>query len=248
MMIDAKMQDAANYYDRFSKELTQDYVVENPRTKAAIQHILTWLPEVTNRVLDIGCGIGWTSYEVATQRSEATVMGVDLAPKSIEIAQKLFQKSNLSYSQQDITIKDFQSKNQFDAVLLVDVYEHIPADSRTFFHSSVAKILNDKGRIIITCPTALLQKWTKAHFPEGLQPVDEDITVAELQRFAEDVDGEVIYFSYKNIWDNSDYFHAVIERRPEFSRRKRSFSEKLRDRLPFTKWLRSNRVKSVLSR
>jgi 2-polyprenyl-3-methyl-5-hydroxy-6-metoxy-1,4-benzoquinol methylase len=247
-MIDEIIQKAEEYYDQFSTELVQDYVISNPRTVLAIRHILTWLPKGPMHILDIGCGIGWTSHDVAKNRPEAKVLGVDLASKSIEIAQKLFQRNNLKYAQKDITSKDFHSENGYDAVLLVDVYEHIPADARPFFHNSVAKVLNPGGRIILTCPTVLLQKWTRTNFPEGMQPVDLEIGIPDLQCFAENVAGDIIYFSYKNVWDTNDYFHAVIERRPQFVRRNRNFSEKLRDRLPFKKWLRSNRVKHVLQR
>ncbi len=246
--VESKMEEAQKYYNAFSKALTEDYIVSNPRTKSAIKHILAWLPKQTKAILDVGCGIGWTSFEVAKKRSSSTVFGVDLSPESIKIAHSLFEKNNLTFAQQDITVKDFQDNNRFDAVLLVDVYEHIPAEARAFFHQSIAAILNESGRIIITCPTALQQRWLIEHNKEGLQPIDEVITVKEIHDFATAVQGEVIYFAYKRIWDENDYFHAVIERQPKFQKIDRPLSEKIRDRIPFSKIIKENRVKSLLKK
>ena len=240
-----QMAVAEDYYNVFSKDLLNDYLNGNPRTEAAIAHILKWLPIQTKNILDIGCGIGWTSFEIAKKHPNIQVFGVDLAPESLKIARKLFKRPNTRFENQDITADEFRTSQRFDAVLLVDVYEHIPAEARPFFHQSVAQVLNDNGRIMITCPTKPLQQWGKKHNPSGLQPIDEDITALELAQFAQDVEGELIYFTFKRIWNNNDYFHAVIEKKPQFSNVKRPLNEKIRDILPFRRIFRNWRVKSI---
>lgn len=242
-----KMEVAEKYYNKFSADLTSDYVEGNPRTEAAIQHILNWIPLNVTTLLDVGCGIGWTSFEVAKNISSAEVFGVDLSPESIKIAQKLFKRNNLHYEKRDITVQKFEYGKKFDAVFLVDVYEHIPAEFRPFFHKSINEILKDGGRLILTCPSILQQKWIKQHKPEGLQPVDEEIGMAELHSFAQDVEGEVIFFSYKQIWDTNDYFHAVIEKNPKFKKVNRSILDKIKSRLPFRKMIRRLETKRLLN-
>lgn len=237
------MEAAEKYYNKFSADLMSDYIEGNPRTEAAIKHIFNWIPSQSKSLLDVGCGVGWTSFEVANKFDTAEVFGVDLSPESIKIAQKLFKKSNLHYERRDITIQKFEYGKTFDAVFLVDVYEHIPSEFRPFFHKSISEILNKNGRVILTCPSILQQQWVKKYKPEGLQPVDEEIGMPELHQFAQDVEGEVIYFSYKQIWDTNDYFHAVIEKKPEFKKAERSTYEKIKSRLPFRKMLRNARAK-----
>ncbi len=56
---------------------------------AAIPDLADKLADGSARVLDIGCGVGWSSVSIAQAYPGVTVDGVDLDPGSIEAAQQL---------------------------------------------------------------------------------------------------------------------------------------------------------------
>ena len=74
-----------------------------------------------SKVLDIGCGHGELDYELANKAN--LVVGIDIDPNSIRIAQTKFQKPNIEYIIGDATKYQFQEN--FDYVILSNVLEHI---------------------------------------------------------------------------------------------------------------------------
>jgi len=95
---------------------------------------------------------------------------------------------------------------------MLDVYEHFPADKRPEVHAALARLLTDDGVVILSVPSPKHQAFLRVERPEGLQPVDEDITHAEVTRLAEDLGGEVAYLKNVTIWRPGDYSHAVVQR------------------------------------
>jgi 2-polyprenyl-3-methyl-5-hydroxy-6-metoxy-1,4-benzoquinol methylase len=83
-----------------------------------------------DRVLDFGCGTGWTSMMMA--RTGAEVTGMDISPQAVAIAQKFAAES---LSAEDRTGLRFQSfdgvkidapDGYFDVVVTVDAFHHFP--------------------------------------------------------------------------------------------------------------------------
>src|SRR5579862_2716005 len=111
------------YYDARVEGKILDFTVANPRIEAAVALIAEWAPERPKRVLEIGCGIGATSWRMARAWPWAKVVGVDLSHASIEVARACFQRANLEY-RAEVTTGD-SSGGQLDLVVLMDTYEHI---------------------------------------------------------------------------------------------------------------------------
>lgn len=208
--------DVEAFYDNFVERLVKDYLFANRRIKAAIRFALGQFQHRPLQILDIGCGLGWTSFEMARHFPHATILGVDLSGQLIHTAQQLFDKRNLQYQKTDVTSADFAFDRQFDAVLLIDVYEHIPAEDRKAFHQSLRRLLAPNARIIVTCPTIYHQQWLRDHQPEGLQPVDEDLTLANMVQMAEELEGQLSVFALQSVWHGNDYFHAMIDLQPKW--------------------------------
>ena len=200
------------YYDDFAQQLLVDYVHGNSRIERAIELLLRWVPEDAGHVLDIGCGLGWSSHEVARNRPRATVLGLDLSDASIEMAQQLFNHENLRFGTTDVTSPAWAPEARYDVVALLDVYEHIPATSRDDFNAAVAAVLSENARIVFTLPSESHQAFLARENPDGLQPVDETITRTILDEFAHAAGGRVVLFEPVTVWNPGDYVHAVIEK------------------------------------
>ena len=74
----------------------------------------------SSKVLDMGCGAGFLTQELANLGHEVT--GVDLSEQSLKIARKLDSKS--TYIKADVTKVPLES-GSFDAVCAMDLLEHV---------------------------------------------------------------------------------------------------------------------------
>jgi len=212
------MKESLEYYNKFDKKLINDYVLGNKRIVNAIRQLGSFIPKNSKNILDIGCGLGWSSHEFAKAFSTSEVLAVDLSPVLIDTASKLFDsQNNLTFKSYDLT--QGLPKNIYNAIVMIDVYEHIPLVDRVEFHKSIKNILAKNGRFILACPSKYHQDYLKKNNPSGLQPVDEDVDFETINNIAKDIDGEVTFFEYQNIWNNYDYLYAVIERNPQYGNR-----------------------------
>ena len=197
------------YNDRVDGKL-RDFTHRNPRIEAAIQLIAEWAPPNPKRILEIGCGVGATSWRMARAWPQAEVVGADISIDSIEIAKKCFQRNNLTYRAG--FIKKGVLSGQFDLVVLMDVYEHITLQDRISLHAVIKSILNEEARIVVTIPTPALQDYARLNIPQELQPVDEDVSPADALRFGQETATQLLYYRQVGIWRYGDYAHFVLGR------------------------------------
>ena len=205
---------AEKYYDNFVERLLTDYLQSNPRAEKAIKFAAKWLRVAGCRnILDIGCGIGWSSSEFASHLPDCKVGGLDLSPSLIETATFLFGGiENPKFSVTDITSSEFLPDHKYDGIVMLDLYEHIPLLDRAGFHSAVKSCLGDQFIIILTCPSASFQDFLRKNNNELLQPVDEDVLEEDAKLFAAHVGGELILFQPISIWQTNDYNQIVISK------------------------------------
>jgi len=200
----------SDFYDNFKIKLVEDFIRPNKRVENAIQIALSHIPNDTNSILDLGFGLGWSSYEMARHFPSATVRGFDISEELTATAKSLFQASNLTYTSMDLT-RDFP-KGKFDVIILIDVYEHIPISDRSKFYENIRRSLSENGRVIFTCPTVYHQNYLRKHKPEGLQPVDEDIDIHSFLDFCKNTGTEISHFAYLDIWNSRDYLYCIAEK------------------------------------
>ena len=212
MVFNSVQAQVLSYYNNFSDKLVADYWQGNPRIVAAIQHALRWIPADAKRVLDIGCGIGWSTREIARHRPKAEVLGLDISPGELKVARTLADENNVRFEVQDFCNQDCESLEKFDAIVMLDVYEHFPVSKRAEVHAALKRLLTDNGIVILAFPTPKHQAFLRKEHPGGLQPVDEDVTHNDVTHLAEDVAGKVEYFKNMTIWRSDDYAHVTIVR------------------------------------
>jgi SAM-dependent methyltransferase len=198
------------YYDERVDGKIRDFTHANPRIEAAIQLVAEWAPPKPRRILEIGCGIGATCWRMAGAWPEAEVIGADVSPISIEVAKRCFRRPNLSYRAGLVQQGAFAGS--FDLVLLMDTYEHIARSDRAAFQSTIKSLLSDEARVIITVPTPATQNDARKTNLPILQPIDEDVTPADILTLASNTDTQLIYYREVGIWRYGDYAHVVVGR------------------------------------
>jgi SAM-dependent methyltransferase len=198
-----------NYYDGRVEEKLFDFIHPLPRIEAAIETLAEWAPANPRRILEMGCGIGATSWRMARAWPQAEVIGIDLSRASIEVANTCFKLPNLSYQ---VGVLRECELEEFDLILLMDVYEHIVPSDRPHLHASLKKLLSEESRLILMSPTPTHQDFLRSHLPEGLQPVDEDVDLKQIMALGEDVGARVLFYREVGVWHYGDYFHAVLGR------------------------------------
>ena len=202
---------ARTFYDANVSGKLEGFVEGNPRVERAWKTIDKWAPTNPDHILEIGCGIGDICWRMTRKWTGSHVVGLDISPKSIEMARKLFGSSRLSFVDGPLRAETFTDK--FDLIVLMDVYEHIAVVDRLGLHQVLKDLCNDQGRIVLSFPTPGHQAWLRQHHPDQIQPVDENISIETIAALARDTNTEVLLYQEVNVWHEGDYGHAVLGRR-----------------------------------
>ena len=107
------------------------------------------------RILDVGCGSG--RYAVEFARRGAEVVGIDVAPAMLELAQALAHRASVAdrcrFERADLMT--FANPSPFDVSIAIGVFDYI-ADPAAFFARICALT---RGRVMATFPA---QTWPRS--------------------------------------------------------------------------------------
>jgi len=218
------MSKVAEFYDDFTEYQLSHGI--NPRHRS----IQDWLVKAglleSHKVLEIGCGIGTQTELLLNYLSnEASVLAVDISPKSIEIAKKRLGKfNNVELIAADIV--QLPLKDKFDVVLLPDVLEHIPKEQHLKLFEKIAQVLKMDGFVLIHIPEPHYLEWCTIHHKDELQIIDQPIFIDE---FVGSINPNNLYIDFLqnySIWiDNKDYRVIKLKKRVELDKRKYNIIE-----------------------
>jgi SAM-dependent methyltransferase len=99
------------------------------------------------RVLDIGCGAGYGSSELA--HAAATVTGLDLSPEAVALARSSYSAPNLHFLAASATSLPF-SNAAFDLITCFEVIEHI--HDWQLLLAEARRLLAPGGQFIVSTP------------------------------------------------------------------------------------------------
>lgn len=103
----------------------------------------------TDSVLDLGCGKGDNTYDIAKKASR--VIGIDVSPMNIGFAKHKYARDNINFIIGDATKYNFD--HRFDKIVLSNVLEHIK-DRITFLSK-----LHDLSEIILIRVPLINRDW-----------------------------------------------------------------------------------------
>ena len=207
-------ENVVSYYNEHTKNKLGDYITVSPRIEEAFKTLVNNVKINPENILEVGCGVGSICHKMNRKWPQATITGIDISTESISIANKLFANEKVNFLVSLLTPETFNQK--FDLIIFMDVYEHIAVEDRKTVHSALKTILNDKGKIFLSVPTPHNLKWSLVNKPETMQPVDEHISYEVIGKLAIDTETEVRNYQIKDIWNEGDYAHAVLEKNDDF--------------------------------
>ena len=114
-----------------------------------LDEIGQYLPE-RGTVLDIGCGIGLFSLYYAQVFPQLHLRGLDLNPKRVEMASRAARALGLENAEYGLgDARGFVGGESYDAVYMLDVIHHIPADRVQPLLEGICKCLPRGGRLLV---------------------------------------------------------------------------------------------------
>jgi 2-polyprenyl-3-methyl-5-hydroxy-6-metoxy-1,4-benzoquinol methylase len=115
-------------------------------------------PDKSARILDIGCGFGF-ALRALRNAGYSNIVGIDTSPQQVERALKAgFEVEVVTDSAKWLR----ECGEDFDAVILFDVLEHVRTEEQIALLSAVRSALKQNGVLILQVPNAnsiLSMRW-----------------------------------------------------------------------------------------
>lgn len=110
--------------------------------------VVGFLPPSGRTLLDLGCGPGTFLGNYASGYDE--VVGVDLARPQIEYAKVTYRDPRVRFEATDAV--GFKGKQQFDAIVSIEVIEHLPPAETQSFLRTIYDLLEPGGTVVLATP------------------------------------------------------------------------------------------------
>lgn len=156
---------------------------------------LNWIQSLTPlkglKVLDVGCGGGILSESMA--RAGASVTGIDMGEKAIQVAKLHLLESDVSVDYHQVSVESFAADyaGSFDVVTCMEMLEHVPNPASII--NACADLVKPNGSVYFSTisrnPKAYLFAVLGAEYllnllPKGTHDYDKFIKPSELSRMA----------------------------------------------------------------
>jgi len=129
------------------------------------QLIVDWLdPRPGERIIDICCGTGTLSIMLGDRLTgEGEVMGIDLAPKLLNLARKKQRPEGVTFLRSDAQAIPF-SRGHFDKGIICGALHEMPHDVRQKVLAEAQRVIKPNGRMVFVEHNNPKRKWKRSLF------------------------------------------------------------------------------------
>lgn len=233
------MSSVEKFYDSFSSN--QEATGINLRHKTIDKWCTKFELKSSDKVLEIGCGIGTQTELLSNRITDGCIDAYDISPKSIEMAKKRLQsRPNINFYAADITQVDLK-KDFYDFVLLPDVLEHIPIDVHDKLFERISYSMKSDAKVLIHIPDPYHNQWISIHKPERQQIIDQNLFLPLIAKPIYDADLCIEYLETYDLHANNGDYQVIVLRKV----RDKDYSPVIRSKTLVSKiiW----KVKSILT-
>jgi SAM-dependent methyltransferase len=118
----------------------------DPGYRKGLRRLVELTIEETDRVLDVGCGTASATVIAAAKAKE--VVGIDLSPDMIELAQEKVEKKAITNTRLiACSVEDYQSDGLFDKVISSFMIPHVKPHLRPAIYSCMFNFLKPGGTV-----------------------------------------------------------------------------------------------------
>ena len=220
IFLDKDMQYSCAYF--FNENISLDQAQLDKK-----KHIINKLYIKENmNVLDIGCGWGGLSLQIAKDTG-ANVKGITLSENQLNTAQRRAQEEGLS-EKVKFELCDYRNESsQYDRIVSVGMFEHVGVNYYKNFFSKTYELLKEKGVFLLHTigqtgkPTATSPWIRKYIFPGGYIPSMSEIinTCEKLNINITDIEILRLHYAttlsrwYKNTLENKENIIKMYDER-----------------------------------
>ena len=121
--------------------------------RASCAALASYLPEGQARVLDVGCGPGVSTFEMARRRPDAVYVGLDRAPRMLQAARRRDPARRIAWVRGDAGQLPFASAS-LDAVTGHSLLYLLGEPTRSRALPEMVRVLKPGGRLVLMEPSA----------------------------------------------------------------------------------------------
>jgi glycosyltransferase involved in cell wall biosynthesis len=135
--------------DRDNAEIRRElvnFVRGDPLIESALRILIREIPPSTDRIIDVGCGIGWTTFELRKALPSAVVRGWGLNASSLRVAARLFEGAGIEFR---TSVPDPSEWRTFDfAIAIVTDHDQL-SRIEGVAGSGLSELVSADGRLLI---------------------------------------------------------------------------------------------------
>lgn len=151
-------------------------------------------------ILDVGCGMGFALFAIK-DLGYTNIEGIDTDTGQVGFC----VKKGLNVKKIDNSTKFLHDKaNKYDAIIILDVLEHVPVDAQLAFLESINTALKPKGLLVCKVPNAnstLAARWRYSDWTHHCSFTEHSLDFVLFNSGFENIDVEESEFMIPSAYD-----------------------------------------------